>query len=110
MFYLLIMVNNLLHDLSVAMFFCSSIVMIILVRDRMADSVAKAFKTMKITTVTSFILIILFGIGRTLTYRNFEWYHAVQNGQVTVLIIKHILFVLMIVSGGFIYFRLRNEK
>ena len=53
-------------------------------------------------------MLILLGIGRTLSYEKFEWAEAAGSGQVAALALKHVLLVSLIIWGTIIQLRLRK--
>lgn len=104
---ILIMLNNFLHDLSVAVFFCCMLVLIYLARltvkhvnQEGAEGVIRTMdRAFRRIMVVSFGFIILLGVVRTITYKDYEWYNAVAHGQVEALVVKHIIFVIIIIGG-----------
>ncbi len=101
------MLNNFLHDLSVAVFFCCLLVLIYLARlsvkyvdqEGAEGVIAKMSRAFRRIMVVSFGFIIILGAVRTITYKDYEWYNAVAHGQVEALIVKHIIFVIIIIVG-----------
>jgi hypothetical protein len=56
--------------------------------------------------IGSLVVIVLGGIVRTVTYRQFEWASAVGRGQVTALIVKHIILFSLVGIGIYLWVRL----
>jgi hypothetical protein len=96
---ILVMLNNFFHDLSVGILFANVLLTLILLRllDR-AGIGDKRFLNEFIRlssriTWGALAFIIIGGIVRTATYREFEWAEAAGKGQILALILKHILLV-----------------
>lgn len=110
-----VMLNNWFHDFAVAMLFCSLILLrLIYVRTQeqpdaiwmpFARDLARRFN--KVTHIC-WGMLVLGGIVRTIAYESFEWEEAAGSGQVTALVLKHVLLVSLIVWGTVIQFRLRK--
>lgn len=110
-----VMLNNWFHDFSVAMLFCSLILLRLIYQRTQeqptadwipfARNLAKSFN--KVTHIC-WAMLILGGIVRTIAYENFEWEEAAGSGQVTALVLKHVLLVSLIVWGTIMQFRLRK--
>jgi len=49
--------------------------------------------------------IIIFGIIRALAYKTHEWNNAAGQSQVTMLIVKHIIFAGIFVPGVVLYMK-----
>ncbi|MBI5208416.1 MAG: hypothetical protein HY927_00420 [Elusimicrobia bacterium] len=109
-----VMLNNFMHDLSVAAFFCAALALSVLrrrwraLRDKSPAEIEAALEA-AFTRVAgwSFLFIILFGAVRAWTYRDYEWSNAAQHGQLTALYVKHGVFVLLIGCG---LWRLRRSQ
>lgn len=110
-----VMLNNWFHDFSVAMLACGLICLHIIHRRvsepanmawlPFARSLAASFN--KIVYVCWAALIVL-GIVRTLAYRSFEWDEAAGSGQITALVLKHLLLVSLVLWGTVSQLRLRR--
>ena len=110
-----VMLNNWFHDFTVAMLVCSLICLrLIYLRTReqpnavwlpFARGLATSFN--KVTHVC-WAMLILLGIVRTLAYRNFEWEEAAGSGQITALVLKHVLLVSLVLWGTMSQLRLRK--
>ncbi|HEY4716495.1 MAG TPA: hypothetical protein VII00_05265 [bacterium] len=92
---ILIMLNNYFHDLAVAVFFSSVVLTWIFIKifaEEMHAGKLKQFVRFSIyLSFCSFFLILALGVPRAVFYRQYEWMDAAGRGQVTVLVIKHIL-------------------
>lgn len=49
--------------------------------------------------------IIVFGLFRTVAYRTYEWSVVAGDSQVTLLIVKHIIFTVIFIPGIVLYIR-----
>lgn len=108
-----------MHDFSAAgWIFCSLLLLVALralpgdFRERRGDDLHRAIEKI-LQRVRQFMLyslagIVIFGIIRALAYREYEWSEAAGDGQITVLIVKHIL--LTVVFAGGIYYYIRAGK
>jgi hypothetical protein len=54
--------------------------------------------------------IIVFGIIRALAYKTYEWNAAAGEGQVTLLIVKHILLLGVFIIGVVYYTRAKKKE
>lgn len=107
------MLNNWFHDFSVAMLFSGLMMLRFIYRKTQeqpdaswipfARSLTRSFNKV---IYLCWALLILLGIGRTVSYENFEWAEAAGSGQLTALILKHILLGSLVVWGTIIQFRL----
>ena len=111
-----VMLNNLFHDFAVALLFASLLVVSLLFqRIRQQDASGGAPLARDIAAVFNKVIhgcwavIILGGIVRTLAYERFEWNEAAGRGQVTALVVKHVILVSLIVWGTAIQLRLRKH-
>jgi hypothetical protein len=104
----LVKLNNASHDLAVASFFVCILTGLWLWRD-LGMSAGSIIRRLMTIALWSFVWIILAGIVRAVTYVDYEWMAAVGNSQVTALMVKHILLVLVSVWGIYGYLRLRRR-
>lgn len=111
---ILVMLNNFFHDLSVGVLFAN--VMLTMFLSRMLEShesVGDKFRA-RFVRLSSRItwgalgFIIIGGIIRTLTYRDFEWAEAAGKGQIAALVVKHIILVGCTLAG--IAFQIRLSR
>lgn len=112
----LIVLNNFIHDLSAAAWFCGTLTMLYIVsegsqsdRSGMRDFVQGLFAKIKVLTHTSLAIVMLGGIVRALAYEKYEWMPALGRGQVTLLIIKHVLLTVIVVAGIYLQVRLTRK-
>ena len=112
---ILVMLNNWFHDFSVAMLFSGLMMLRIIYRKTQeqpdapwlpfARSLTRSFN--KVIHLC-WAMLILLGIGRTVSYEKYEWAEAAGSGQLTALVLKHILLGSLVVWGTIIQFRLRK--
>lgn len=100
------MMNNYFHDVATAMLLVASILMMFLIREveRHGNIETKRlfvdlYPKMSHIISGTIVFIIMAGIVRTFTYKEFEWANAVGNEQVPAIIIKHVLVVLFLFYG-----------
>jgi putative copper export protein len=116
---LLILLNNFLHDFSAAGWLFGSILLWTILKERLefesitdfGNSMIKAVLLLMNLSVAG---IVVFGVVRAIAYKSFEWSVEAGNGQVTLLIVKHILFTVIFVVGLIQYLKalkiVKNEK
>ena len=116
---LLILLNNFLHDFSAAGWLFGSILLWTILKERLEFESSTDFGNSMIKTVLllmniSLAGIVVFGVVRAIAYKSFEWSVEAGNGQVTLLIVKHILFTVIFVVGLIQYLKalkiVKNEK
>ncbi len=112
---ILVMLNNWFHDFAVAMLFCSLILLMLIYQrtQQQPNAVWLPFardlvKSMNKVTHVCWAMLIVGGIIRTIAYEKFEFEEAAGSGQITALVLKHILLVSVVVWGTVIQFRLRK--
>lgn len=110
-----IMLNNFIHDFVVALLFSILLVMNWIY----SQSKKKDFQIQKVfakdifdylnkSTIWIWALIIVGGIIRTVSYREYEWSEAAGKDQIPALIMKHILLVILVIFGTALQLRLRK--
>ena len=114
MFIILLMISNYFHDLATALMASNILVVYFLGKflDSKSDreiTMASVFKKLSYITYGAFIYIIVFGGVRAYFFMDFEWNPAVGKGQVTALVIKHILLVTMTVFGLIAHTKYRKK-
>jgi putative copper export protein len=105
----LVLLNNFLHDFSAAGWLFSAVVLWSVLRKM--DPKDRARRNMDhILLLMRFSLagIIVFGLFRALAYKKYEWSAAAGEGQITLLIVKHILLAGVFVAGLVLYIRART--
>jgi hypothetical protein len=100
---ILVMLNNYLHDLATAVFAVSALVAYFLLRSPSLRSSQAALQPVisGLVRVGLFSLawVLVGGMVRGLTYREYEWMEAAGRGQVPVLVVKHIILVSLVTVG-----------
>ncbi len=105
-----IMINNFLHDMVIAVPLASGIAMRVIVgrfeKNRNAgtgalmlgiyDKISKIF-------IVSLVWISLGAIPRILTFTRFEWANALNDHNISGLIIKHVIVFAVLMSGAFLW-------
>jgi hypothetical protein len=99
-----VMIINYFHDLSVALLASNVIVVYLLGRyldnhpDRVAG-MADIFKKLSRVTYGALAFVLAGGAVRAFFFTTYEWNPAVGQGQVTALVIKHVLLVILTIAG-----------
>jgi hypothetical protein len=109
----IIMMNNYFHDVATALLLASGVVMWVVIRNYQEGAspdtdryFLRLYRSVTWLAKFSLLWIILGGIPRTIFYAEFEWANAAGKGQVTALIIKHILAFLFVGAGAHIWFKI----
>lgn len=98
----LVMLNNFFHDFSVALLACALLGLAVLWRaapgtDPAAAPVVAALERLGVRVAwTALAGIVLFGVGRTAAFMDYEWFPAVGRGLVPALAVKHAFLVLLL--------------
>ncbi|PLX88715.1 MAG: hypothetical protein C0618_03665 [Desulfuromonas sp.] len=113
---ILIVLNNFIHDLSAAAWFCGTLTMLFIAAEAkrsgssgMRDFVQRLFARIKLLTHSSLAIVLLGGIVRAFAYQQYEWMPALGRGQVTLLIIKHVLLTVIVIAGIYLQIRLSRK-
>ena len=113
---ILLMLNNYLHDVATALLLASAVTVWILARlhrrsggPAVASFYVEAYRRLTRLAQIALVWILIGGVPRTLTYREFEWANAVGAGQVPALIAKHIVLVTAVTWGAILWIRLGRE-
>jgi len=99
-----------MHDFSAAGWLFGSVLLwrilpMVTVQTTSSDTVTRILATIRLLMMLSVIGIVAFGVGRTIAYREYEWSAQAGNSQVTLLIIKHIVFTGIFIPGLLSYRR-----
>ncbi|MHC4266059.1 MAG: hypothetical protein ACYSUK_09015 [Planctomycetota bacterium] len=110
---ILVLLNNFLHDFSAVGWLFSSVILCFMFHKIIPDSRTdiKIIKILKITLLLmrfSFAGIIIFGIIRVITYKQYEWNQLAGQSQITLLLVKHVILSLAFVFGLVYYFKASN--
>lgn len=104
MFEIALMISNYLHDLSVALL--ASNIFVIYLLGRYLDKhphrtpmTAGTFKKLSRITYVALAYILAGGALRAYYFVDFEWHPAVGRGQITALVIKHVLLFVLTIFG-----------
>lgn len=104
------MLNNFLHDLSAAGWFVGTALLWSIFRKKNQGSsseivTAELLKTLLFTMKLSLAGVIFFGVIRALAYKSYEWNATAGQSQVTLLVVKHIIFTGIVILGLVYYMR-----
>ena len=104
------MLNNFFHDFSAAGWLFGSVLLWLILRkkvsgDEAKNIVADIVKMVMFLMRLSLLGIIVFGLIRTAAYRSYEWNDAAGQSQVTLLVVKHVVFTVIFVLGLIEYIR-----
>jgi uncharacterized membrane protein len=107
------MLNNFLHDLGASGWLFGSLLLWSVLRKEIHVGAAHQVVADLLKTVMRFMryslaAIVVFGVVRALAYKEYEWNSVAGQDQVTLLIVKHIILVLIFVWGLVCYLRARN--
>ena len=110
---ILVLLNNFAHDFSAAGWIFGTVLLWSIMKKKQVSGDAlrvinEILKTVLNLMRICFIGIILFGVIRAMAYTKFEWNEAAGSGQVTLLIVKHILFLGIVVPGCIAYLKARK--
>jgi len=105
-----LLMNNYFHDVATALLAASGIVLGLMVGkyEAMDDEPARQYfrriyaGSVSLARFTLF-WILLGGIPRTLYFRTFEWQNARDHHQVPALIIKHLLALVFVAMGAWLW-------
>jgi hypothetical protein len=108
----LIIINNYLHDVATAVLLSSAVILYVLGRqaerggepDRRAF--ARAYATLTKFAWGSLAWVIVGGIPRTIFFPTYEFIPADAKGIVADLVIKHVLMVAAVATGGVMWLRM----
>ncbi len=110
------MINNFMHDLSVAVLLVSVLGAVWVGRKAGAASgevgaeLWRVSRRLRLVAWLSLLLVLVFGWVRAVHYREFEWSTAVAHGQVAALVVKHIVLVTVTGLGIYNLIKLRKEE
>lgn len=109
---LLVLLNNFLHDFSAAGWIFGTVLAWTLLRRSRAEA-SDPLKTFMRPILrlmgASLAGIILFGFFRALAYRRYEWSVLAGHGQVTLLLIKHVVLAALVAVGLVIVSKARKS-
>jgi uncharacterized membrane protein len=109
----LVLLNNFLHDFSAAGWIFGTVILWAILRKDIpsveaGQIIAAVLKIDMLLMRFSLTGIIVFGLLRALAYKTYEWNAAAGKGQITLLVVKHIILAAVLVVGLGCYFRARK--
>ena len=108
---LIVLLNNFFHDFSAAGWLFSSVLLWVLFKDKNIQpdkNLIRITRTLLLLMNISLFGIVAFGVVRTLAYKTYEWNHAAGQAQVTLLIVKHVIFTVIFVYGLLYYLKAKS--
>ncbi|HPR63286.1 MAG TPA: hypothetical protein PK014_03620 [Thermoanaerobaculia bacterium] len=105
----LVYLNNYLHDLATAFFFVTTLYAW-WTRACLPDAPPNLFRNLKRLALMSFLLILLLGVVRTIHYRTYEWFPALERSQVTILIGKHVVLAGITAWAGWAWWKMGRSS
>lgn len=106
------MLNNLLHDFSVALLAGGFLMMYIVSRRAMGvseKSLHRIYSRLSRFLAGCWVFILVGGAIRTWAYREYEWLPAAGRGQVLALAVKHVILAGIILPGLWVQWKLRKR-
>lgn len=108
---ILVMLNNYFHDFATALVVVCTYGMFLLTRyaetkggQESRTMVVSVYPKMVHLAGGSVVFMLIAGIVRAFTYKEFEWHDAVATGQVTALMVKHVLLFMLFAYGIYLWF------
>ena len=112
----ILMMNNYFHDVATALLLASAIAMWVIYKKfgdsdkpEVRDYFIRLYGSLTFLVRFSLAWIILGGIPRTIFYTEFEWSHFAGKSQIPALIVKHILALIFVGTGAFIWLKIRRK-
>ncbi len=111
----LVMINNFFHDFSVALLACALLGLAAIWRaapgiDAGGRPLLRALDRLGVRIAwASFGGVILFGIGRTLAFVDYEWLPSVGRGLLPALAVKHALLASLLAAAAVAALRARRS-
>ncbi len=110
---ILVLLNNFLHDFSAAGWIFGTLILWVILRKDFPSAeagqiIAAVLKIDMLLMRLSLTGIIVFGLLRALAYKTYEWNAAAGKGQITLLVVKHIILAAVLVVGFSCYLRARK--
>lgn len=105
---ILVLLNNFLHDFSAAGWLFGTVLLWLILRkidhnSEIQNIIPEILTMVLFLMQLSFVGIVLFGIIRALAYKSYEWNAAAGQSQVTLLIVKHVIFTMFFLPGVIFY-------
>ena len=110
---ILVLLNNFLHDFSAAGWLFGTVLLWSILRKTISDGnkgivISDILKTVLMLMKFSVAGIVTFGLMRVIAYKSYEWNAAAGQSQVTLLIVKHVLFTLIFAVGLVYYIKAKK--
>ena len=109
----LVLLNNFLHDFSAAGWLFSSVLLWVILKKKDPQlgkdkNLLEIIRTLLFLMNVSLFGIVAFGLVRTLAYKTYEWSQEAGQGQITLLIVKHIILTVIFAFGLLNYLKARK--
>ena len=111
-----VMINNYLHNVAIGLLASSSFALWLIMKNssetdsrETKEYFIKIYRSMTKLAKFSLVGILIFGVPRTLLYRDFEWANAVANAQVPAIIVQHILVIGVVGVGVYFWHKLSKK-
>lgn len=104
---ILVLLNNFLHDLSAAGWLLSSVLLWLVLRKKpdAGQTVVDVLKAVLLLMRVSVAGIVVFGLIRAVAYKGYEWNADAGQSQLTLIIVKHVVFTGLFVVGLVCYIK-----
>ena len=112
---ILVTVNNYFHDFATAVIIVGTYVMWLMLGyaaktgGDLPSKVAALYPRLLHVTGGTLVFLLIAGIVRTFTYKEFEWHDAIATGQVAALMVKHVILFLLFAYGIFLWVRVHKK-
>ncbi len=113
---ILLMLNNYFHDFATAIFVVTTLGMLLIVRyvekrggRDLEEMVLAIYPKMVHLAGGSVIFLFFAGVIRTFTFKDFEWNSAVEHGQVSALMAKHVLLFVLFAYGVYLWIKVYRK-
>ncbi len=112
----LVMLNNYFHDFATSLVVVSTFGMLSLIKfleakggDDSKNIILALYPKMVHMAGASVIFVFVAGIVRAFTYKEYEWNHAVQSGQVLALMVKHVILFILFGYGMYLWLKVHKK-
>jgi hypothetical protein len=104
---ILVLLNNFLHDLGAAGWLFGAVLLWCILRkgSPAGPALIDILKTVLLLMRLSVGAIVIFGIIRAVAYKSYEWNATAGQSQVTLIIVKHVVFTGLFVLGLVYYIK-----
>lgn len=105
---ILVLLNNFLHDFSAAGWLFGAVIIWSILRKQTtgfenAAVISSVLRTVLLLMRFSLAGIIIFGLVRAIAYKGYEWNEASGQGQVTLILLKHVVLT-VVFAAGLVYY------